>query len=67
MIESALVLLLAALAFLLLQVTAFASVPGAASAVLGLGVLHLALGRVPALRLARPGLEWRSTPRPAEA
>ncbi|MEM1042332.1 MAG: hypothetical protein AAGI91_06835 [Bacteroidota bacterium] len=57
----------AAVAFLMLQVAAFASVPNAVLALAGMVLAHAALGRLPGLRLTRPALAWGSAPRPAEA
>jgi hypothetical protein len=53
----------AALAFLLLQVLAFASVPNAVLALAGLALVHHALGRLPApRRAALPHSAWSSPP-----
>jgi hypothetical protein len=58
-----------ALAFLLLQVVTFASVPNAVLTLAGLGVLHHALGRLPTLRRtpAVPQPTWSAPPVAAEA
>ncbi len=58
----------AAIAFLLLQTVAFASVPSAVLMLAGMGVVHAALGRLPGLRPTPPTLpDWNAAPLPAEA
>ncbi|MEP0546638.1 MAG: hypothetical protein ABJF88_06890 [Rhodothermales bacterium] len=57
----------ASLLGLLLQTVAFASVPSAVLMLIGIGLLHSALGRAPSLRRAAPTLpEWNAPPVPAE-